>query len=320
MKAGQLTGPRRYEIIETDEPKIQNGQVMVKVEKLSICGSDIRPFSRVYPEEVYPMPIGRPTHEVAGVIEDSMVQGFNPGERVIVFPYDQGGFRERITVTPECLVKLPTTGSLDTWILCQPMGTVLYAVSRMGDVIDKNVIILGQGAIGLSFTRFLSGMNCRELIVVDMEDNRLALGKSLGATIAINPKTDNVESILQEVTQGIGPDIVVEAAGVHETVQQSVKLAKKFGTVIWMGMTHDEFFPIDFEQVRNKDLTMIGTSSARAGTMPRYVTQVVHMVNQGRLDPDFLLTHKMDSSEIQKALEIYENRQDGMIKVVLDMQ
>ncbi len=319
MKAGQLTGPRRYEIIETDEPEIKNGQVMVKVEKISICGSDIRPFSRVYPEEAYPMPIGRPTHEVVGIIEDSMAQGFNPGERVIVFPYEQGGFRERIAVTPECLVRLPITGSLDTWILCQPMGTVLYAVSRMGDVIDKNVIILGQGAIGLSFTKFLSGMNCRELIVVDLEDNRLELAKSLGATIAINPKTDDVESILGEITKGIGPDIVVEAAGEHETVQQSVRLAKKFGTVIWMGMTHEEFFPIDFEQVRNKDLTMIGTSSARAGTMPQYVTQVVHMVNQGRIDPMFLLTHKMDSSEIQKALETYETRKDGMIKVILDM-
>jgi len=181
------------------------------------------------------------------------------------------------------------------------------------------VVILGQGAIGLSFTRFISGMNCRELIVVDLEENRLQLAKTLGATIAINPKTDDVESILLEVTNGLGPDIVVEAAGEHETVQQSVKLAKKFGTVIWMGMTHAEFFPIDFDQVRNKDLTMIGTSSARAGTMPRYVTQVVHMVNQGRLDPRFLLTHKMDSSEIQKALETYETRKDGMIKVVLDM-
>ena len=88
MKAGQLTGPRRYEIIETDEPEIKTGQVMVKVEKISICGSDIRPFSRVYPEEAYPMSIGRPTHEVVGIIEDSMVQGFNPGDRVIVFPYD----------------------------------------------------------------------------------------------------------------------------------------------------------------------------------------------------------------------------------------
>ena len=84
-------------------------------------------------------------------------------------------------------------------------------------------------------------------------------------------------------------------------------------------MTHNENFAIDFQHVRDKDLTMIGTSSARAGTMPRYVKQVVHMVDQGRLDPSVFVTHRMKAEEIQRAFTMYEERSDSVIKVVMDL-
>ena len=318
MRAGQLTGPHLMELVDILKPELKVGEVLVRVEKVSICGSDLRPFAAVFPEEEYPLHPGRPTHECVGVVEESWAEGVNSGQRVIAFPYGQGGFREYLTVPPSALVSLPEKGSLDTWLMCQPMGTVLYSVSRIGDVIDKNVVVLGQGAIGLSFTTFLAGMNCRELIVVDLEDYRLEQGRKQGATRTINPTRDNVLEAVAELTGGQGPDVVIEAAGEHETVRQSVVLAKKFGTVIWFGMTHNEDFAIDFQQVRDKDLTMKGTSSARAGTMPQYVTQVVHMVEQCRLDPSFLLTHKLRAEEAQKAFTMYEERSDNILKVVMD--
>ena len=319
MKAGQLTGPRRMELVEVEEPSPKEGEALVRLEKISICGSDIRPFAAVMDEARYPLHPGRPVHECAGMVEESYCDEFNVGQRVIVFPFAEGGFREYLTVPPQNMVALPSEGSMDTWIMCQPMGTVLYSVSRIGDVIDKNVVVLGQGAIGLSFTTFLSGMHCRELIAVDLEDYRLDVAKSLGATRTINPRYENVMDAIQDLTGGVGADVVVEAAGEHETVRQSVVMAKKFGTVIWFGMTHNEYFAIDFQQIRNKDLTMIGTSSARAGTMPQYVRQVVHMVDQGRLDPSILVTHQMKAEEVQEAFVMYEERADGVIKVVLDM-
>ena len=319
MRAGQLTGPRRMQLVDIPEPDVQQGEVLVRIQKVSICGSDLRSFAAVLPEEQYPLPPGRPTHECVGVVEESLCEEFDPGQRVIVFPYAQGGLREYITVPPSGLVPLPNQGSLDTWIMCQPMGTVLYSISRMGDLIDKNVVVLGQGAIGLSFTTFLSGMNLRELIVADLEDYRLELAQGLGATQTINPQRENVLEAVRELTGGEGADIVVEAAGEHETVRQSVELPKMFGTVIWFGLTHDEYFPIDFRHIRNKDLTMVSTASARTGTMPRYVRQVVHMVAQERLDPSSMVTHRMKAEEIQRALTIYEERAEGIIKVVLDL-
>ena len=319
MKAGQLTGPRRMELVDVPDPTLEDGQALVRLEKVSICGSDIRPFAAVLDEEKYPLRPGRPTHECAGVVVESRCEEFNPGQRVIAFPYAQGGFREYLAVPPSGLVALPDDGSLDTWIMCQPMGTVLYSVSRIGNVIDKNVVVLGQGAIGLSFTTFLSGMSCRSLIAVDLEEYRLDIARRLGATHTINASKEDTLAAVRDLTGGEGPEVVVEAAGEHETVRQSVTMAGKYGTVIWFGMTHNEFFAIDFQQVRDKDLTMIGTSSARSGTMPRYVTQTVRMVAEGRLDPSGLVTHRMKAGELQRAFTMYEERSDRVVKVVMDL-
>lgn len=318
MKAAQLTAPRKMEIVEVEAPNIEDGEVLVRVDKVSICGSDLRPFSVTLPEEQYPVPPGRPTHECAGVVEESRSDAFNPGDRVIAFPFEQGGFRETLSMSPDNLVAVPQQGSLDTWIMCQPMGTVLYAVNRMGNVIDKNIVVLGQGAIGLSFTRFLSGMACRELITVDLEDYRLDLSTQMGATRTLNPLRDNVTDAIAELTGGVGADVVVEAAGLHETVRHAIVLAKQFGSVILFGITHSENFPVDFKQIRDKDLTMVATSSARTGMMPQFVRQAVHMVDQGRLDPTPLITHHLKADQVQDAFLMYEERRDGIIKVVMD--
>ena len=102
-------------------------------------------------------------------------------------------------------------------------------------------------------------------------------------------------------------------------VQQSVLLAKKFGVVIWFGITTDPHFGFDFRYIRDNDLTIISTSSTRSGNMPRYVRHAVDMVDQNRIDPGFLITHKMGLADIQRAFEMHESRSDGIIKVVLDL-
>ena len=75
------------EMVDIPEPTVQEGEVLVRVEKVSICGSDIRPFAAVLEEEKYPLHPGRPTHECVGVVEESLCEEFNPGQRVIAFPY-----------------------------------------------------------------------------------------------------------------------------------------------------------------------------------------------------------------------------------------
>lgn len=317
MRAARLTSPQTLELVDVPEPTIQDGEVLVHMEKLSICGSDMLTFSEVLPEEEYPTDPGRPNHECVGVVEESRSDEFLPGQRVILFPSNGNGMAEYLVEPPDRLVHLPDDGELENWVMCQHMGTILYGISRLGDVVGKRIAVLGQGAIGLGFTNFLSRMNIAELITTDLLDYRLDLSKRLGATYTVNAGREDSVEVIREITKGEGADIVIEAAGKSVTARQALFAAKLSGMVEYFGVPHDDVFPYDFRHFWDQQLTLISTSSGRVGAMHKYVTQVVHMVDQGRIDPSVLVTHRLGMDDMQKAYTMYENHEDGIIKVVM---
>ena len=184
MKAAQLTAPKRWEFTEVDTPAPADGQVLVKMEQVSVCGSDIRhTYGPVLDESEYPMAPCKGAHELAGVIVESKTDAFREGQRVIAIPYPgTGGLCEYILSEPSRLALLPDDGGLDEWVMCQPPGTVLYSCRQMGSPLQQNILIFGQGSIGLSFTMILSRMGARSVIVVDPLDYRLEKSKEMGST------------------------------------------------------------------------------------------------------------------------------------------
>ena len=169
MKAARLAGPKHFEFLDVDQPVATDGECLVKLERVSVCGSDIRHgYGPIEPEEHYPMEVGRPCHELAGVIVESRTDAYHEGQRVIVIPSrGLGGLCEYIVSDPGRMILLPDEGGLDEWVMCQPSGTVLYSCRQMGSVLSKNVVIFGQGSIGLSFTMLTSRMGARNVIAVD---------------------------------------------------------------------------------------------------------------------------------------------------------
>ena len=128
---------------------------------------------------------GRPCHELAGVIVESKTDAYHEGQRVIAIPTrGMGGLMEYMKSDPTRMVLLPDEGPLDEWVMCQPSGTVLFSCSKMGSVLQKNVLIFGQGSIGLSFSMLTSKMGARSVTVVDPLDYRLEKSRTdFGATL-----------------------------------------------------------------------------------------------------------------------------------------
>ena len=217
MRAAQLVGPKRFEFIDVEMPTPKEGECLIKLERLSICGSDIRHgYGPVYPEEEYPLIMGQPCHECAGVVVESRTDDFREGQRVIVLPTaDAGGLVEYITSRPGRMIALPDHGDLTDWVMCQPSGTVLYSCQKMGNVMGKSVLIMGQGAIGLSFTMLTAMQGARQVIAVDLLDYRLQYARDFGATHTINPNEQDLVEAVREITHGTGSDITVEAAGIR---------------------------------------------------------------------------------------------------------
>src|SRR5690606_21284030 len=317
MKAARLVGPRRFAFEDVDMPSPKDGEALVKMEYFSVCGSDLRFYDRTLPEEQYPLAPGAPCHENVGIVQESRDPNLKPGQRVIAL--QAGGLLEYAAVRARNLVPVPDIG-LDPalWVLCQPVGTVLYSVQQIGTILGKRAVIFGQGPIGLSFTQFIAAGGARQVIAVDLLDYRLDMARKLGATHTLNPTRDNVIEAITEITGGNMADVAVEAVGRPETCHQVFEALRMQGTAIIFGIAHDEdVFEFNWTAMTNKLPRMIVTNSARSGDMPDTVAITVDLVSHGRLSVDHLLTHRMSWDDVGRAYETYSGKLEHSLKVVM---
>ena len=322
MKAAQLVGPKRFEFKDVETPAAQDDECLIKVQRVSICGSDIRrAYGPIHPEERYPFGIGEPCHEVAGVVVESRTDRFREGQRVIVLPEREvsGGLVEYLTSQPDEMVALPDYGDLSEWVLCQPSGTVLYACKQMGSIMGKTVAIFGQGAIGLSFTMLTSKLGAQKVIGVDPLDYRLEYSGRFGATHTVNPDREDLAAAIAELTDGNGADITVEAAGFADTLDSSLRYVTQYGLVIMFGIQSEPIVPVDTALLTQNQPTLMPTTAARGGKSPPNIADIVALRDQGWIDPAQMITHRMEFTpeDVNRAYKMYEDYNDGVIKAVL---
>ena len=321
MKAARLVGPRQFEIVEAEVPAPAAGECLIRLEKISVCGSDIRhEFSHVFPEEHYPGRLGVPGHECAGVVVESQCQEFHEGQRVIIYPgrgVRSGGLVEYIAATANWICALPDTGDLAEWVLCQPSGTVLYSVQQMGSLLGKDVVVVGQGVIGLSFTMLTAKLGAQRVIGIDPLDYRLEWSRKMGATHTINPDQVDLAAAVNELTGGRGGDVVVEAAGYPDSFNTALRLVKQFGQVMVFGIQADAFIPVEHNLLMERQPTLIPTTGGRLRDPMAPIKTMVDLKQRGWCDPGQMLTHRLPFAEVQRAFELYESQQDSIIKAVM---
>ena len=323
MFAARIASPKKYEIEDIDVPVINDGQCLIKLERWSVCGSDIRhAYGPVHPEEEYPMRHGGACHECAGTIVESKSDKFKVGQRVIVLPGQDGpgGLVEYYPGDEGRMALLPDHGDLGEWIMCQPSGTVLYSCQQMGTILGKDVVVMGQGSIGLSFTAIVARAGARRVIAVDPLDYRLEWGKKFGATHTINPDKDDVDEALAEITDGKLADIAVEASGFPDALSAAIRGATKHGKVIIFGIQAGPTgrkTEIDTSIFLIYAPTNIPTSGAGSGDPIGHIDRMIELKERGWWDPGQMKTHEMKFDNVQEAYDQYEQYEDNVIKVVL---
>ena len=324
MRAARISAPKTWEIMDIDTPTIDDGQCLIKLERWSVCGSDIRHgYGPVLPEEEYPMRTGAPCHECAGTIVESRTDEFQVGQRVIVLPSraGTGGLVDYLPGTPDRMALVPDDGDLAEWVMCQPSGTVLYSCQKMGTILGKSVVVFGQGSIGLSFTAITARAGAREVIAVDFEDNRLEFAKRFGATQTINPSRDDLDEAIAGLTGGKGADISVEAAGYPDSLNNSLKhVNQDGGKVIIFGIQGgggDGTVPLIFRGLFREGITVIPTQGAASPDAIDHIRTMVELKQRGWWDPGEMVTHRMNFDDLKAAYDMYENIEDNVVKVVM---
>ncbi len=319
MKAAQIVARRDMRMIDVPEPTLaEPGQVKVRLEYLSVCGSDIYlEYDADLPEEHFPLATGKPVHECAGIVAESRDPDYKEGDRVIVIPDEAAGAAEFVVQTADRTIRLPEWGGLDEWVMCQHSGTALYSAKKWGNAVGKRVAVLGQGGIGLSFTMFASKQGAAQVVGIDFEEYRCEKSLEIGATGTINASNDDVLEAAEALTDGELFDVVVDASGNPEGLNTCVGIARPEGQVISFSLTGQE--PVSFNHLdwMTKNLQLNATVVAATDQPVKEIREMVELRDRGWADPGLLKSHETTFDQLPEAYEMYRKREDGVIKIAV---
>ncbi|MBI3185928.1 MAG: L-threonine 3-dehydrogenase [Myxococcales bacterium] len=323
---------------EVPLPELGPNDVLVKVRKAAICGTDIHIFNwDEWSQKTIPVPmtIG---HEFTGEVSKlgSAVSGFEVGERVSaeghltcghcrncragkrhlcrnaigVGIHRPGCFAEYVAIPSVNLFRVPAQIPDEVAAFFDPLGNAVHTALSF-DLVGEDVLITGAGPIGVMAAAICRHVGARHIVVTDVNDYRLALARRLGATRAINIRQTSIGDSMKELGMTEGFDVGMEMSGSGEALRALLKWMNHGGRVAILGIPPSEV-SIDWNQVIFKGLVLKGIYGRE---MFETWYKMSAMLTSG-LDVRGVLTHRYPASEYLSAFETMRSGQSG--KVVLD--
>ena len=283
MRAIKLYGPHDLRLVDDPWPEPQAGQVLVRVEAVTICRSDIHYYASGRIGDTVsttPLVLG---HEFCGEVlaVPPGVEGLRVGDRVaiepaiscgrcrycqegspnlcqnLVFagtPPQDGGLREVVAYGPEFLFPLPSGLSAEEGALLEPLGVALYSWDLGGMRLGETVAVVGCGPIGLLLIQLARAAGATRILAVEPLAYRRALAAQLGA-IPLDPSED-LEQVAADYTHGYGVDVAFEAAGTVPAQDEAALMLERGGTLVLAGIPADDQLLLTHHVVRRKGATL----------------------------------------------------------------
>lgn len=345
MKAAVLS---KYGVIkwcEIDRPVVADGDVLVKVDYASICGSDQHIFKgEFHPRTRLPFV---PGHEFAGHVAEvgKSVKNFSPGDHVTVDPIywcgqcaacklahypacsslklvgidSDGGFAEYVAVKEEMVYRLGDDILPQHAALVEVLSIGFHACRRAELKENDSLVIFGAGKIGQCILQAAGTQTKNKIFIVDILENRLSIAKAaFDDVICINAiQRDPVEAI-KELTGGRGVDVAIEAVGHAKPigdrpvpVLEAIGCIRGGGTVCVLGLS-DEAVELVMKELIWKEARLVASRVTNGE-----FTEAISHLKKGNLKPDAIISCQMDASEAQKAFELLENDPANYLKILL---
>ena len=314
MLALRYHGNKDLRLEDIPDPSPGPGEVRVRCRYTSICATDIEEwqYGPLWVQYGSPNPLsGRSAplvmgHEISGVI-DSVGQGvteWSAGERVVVNNVRtcgtcfwctrsqqavcpnmavaglsaDGGLAEYMTWPADMIVRLPDAISDVAAPLTEPAMVGVHAARRSGVKPGDTVCVLGCGTVGLMTVQAFAAAGAR-VIAVDLRQQSLNLARDLSADVTIDAGTNDVSAALLDLTDGIGPDIVVETAGAADTPVQAIEWCRRGGTVVLVGI-YSATPRVNFNDIVGVEKTVIGSVASSPGDMKL----TVELIARGKIN------------------------------------
>ena len=333
MKALSLLGEGDARITEIAEPVRRAGELLLQVEMVGLCGTDLNSFRGRNPLITYPRVLG---HEIAAtVLEGNATLG--AGTHVTVSPYTScgicpscrrgrenacrdnhtfgvqrdGALTERLAVPAAKIY--PSTLRLQDLCLVEPLTVGFHAAARGRVTKDDVVAVFGCGGVGLGAIAGAAFRGART-IAIDLDDAKLATAAKAGATDLIHSKREDVRDRLRDITGGDGPDVMIEAIGLPETFRMAVEEVAFTGRVVYIGYAKE---PVAYETKLfvQKELDILGSRNA----LPQDFLDVMAMLDVGRFPVAEAVTAIVTLDEAPSILSEWSANPAEFTKIMIQM-
>ena len=341
MKALVLTEYNKMVILEVPIPEVGTDEVLVRIMAAGICGSDIHGMDGSTGRRIPPVIMG---HEASGVIEaiGTSVVGWGPGDRVtfdstIYDPSDwysrrglynlsdnrkvlgvsckefrkNGAFAEYVTVPQHILYKLPDNVSFEHASMVEPVAVAMHALNLTSISLNDTVVVGGAGMIGLFVIQLLKLAGCGQIITFDLDQDRLDLALSLGATSAFRADRVDVAQEVRGLTNGRGADIGFEVVGTTTVLKTLVDSLRKGSQITLVGNI-SPVIDLPLQKVVTGQLKIQG-SCAICGEYE----QVLDLISRGLIEIDRMISGIVPLEEGAAWFSRLYNREKGLMKIIL---
>ncbi len=332
-----VSAPGKVEFQDKRLPELSPKEVLIGVKASSICGSDLHIFKGKHPSAPLPVAIG---HELSGQVlkVGNAVSKLSEGDRVVVEPVitcgqcyfcqkgeynlctqisfqyrkGQGAFAPYFIASEEWVHPLPKGIPYEEGALIEPLSVSLHAFKKAGIQPGHTVAIFGAGAIGLMLLLLTKLSGAGDVFVADVQDFRLRKAKAFGASLVINSSKEEAVRKMMERTSDFGVDRVFEAVGLESTLVQSLKVLKKGGSSVVIGIFEEQEVRIPVNLFIQKEISLAG-SQGYCWDFQSALT----LLEKGEIRLKEMITHVLPLSSLQQGFELLMDPKNEAIKVVI---
>ena len=334
-----MTQPKNIIFREIAVPEPGPDQVLVKIKKIGICGSDIHVYHGTHPYTSYPVTQG---HEVSGEIVKlgEYVKDLSVGQRITIEPQvfcgrcypclhgkynlcehlkvmgfqTTGTASEYFAVDASKVTPLPEGMSFSEGAMMEPLAVTVHAAKRFPDLKGAKTVVLGCGPIGILLAQSLKALGADKVLVTDISDTRLEIAKSVGADYAVNTLHRDFGEAMLEAYGPDKADVIFECAGSDITMEQAIQNARK-GSMIVLVAVFGKRASVDLAKLNDSELDL------NTSMMDRHedFVDAIRLVNEGKILLKPLETAHFAFADYQKAYEYIDNNRETTMKIIIDV-
>ena len=343
MKTAVMLGTGHMGFEERDIPKVGDSEVLVKLEYVGICGSDLHYYETGAIGDYVVKPPFVLGHEPGGTVVEvgKEVRHLKAGDRValepgktcghcefcregkynlcpeVVFfatPPVDGVFQEYVAHEADLCYKLPENVSTLEGALIEPLAVGFHAAIQGNAHLGQKALVMGAGCIGLVSMMALKARGVSEVYVVDIIEKRLQKAMELGADGVINGAQEDVIERVKQITENRGMDLVIETAGTEITTRQAVRVAKKGSDIVLVGYSKSGEITLPVSLILDKELTL------KSVFRYRHIYPIaIEAVASGKVNLKGIVTDIFPLDEVQKAMDYSVNNKNDIVKAVIQI-